>query len=102
MSLHWREQEAKRRKHDVPLHLRLVHGHADTLARIDTEQLRVCSACDEIACPTKPVSKSYSAWGEHGEPARCHYCGAYDLNAWDTRRAPEVEYGSRHLLVGRP
>jgi hypothetical protein len=86
--LAWREQEAKRRKHDVPLHVRLVQGRAAALTLIDGEQLRICPACDEIAYPSEAASQSYghAAWQPRREQPRCHFCGAYQLDGWDQGR----------------
>jgi hypothetical protein len=77
--LAWREHEARRRKHDIPLHARLAQGRAAVLALIDGEQLRVCSSCGEIAYPAEPVSdpRRYAEWRPRREPPRCHFCGAH-------------------------
>lgn len=93
--LAWREQEAKRRKHDVPLHVRVAQGRAAALALIDGEQLRICPACDEIAYPSEPVSdpRRYAAWQPHRQPPRCHFCGAHDLDGWDELRSHELHRG---------
>lgn len=96
--LAWRGQEAKRRKHDVPLHVRLAQGRAAALTLIDGEQLRICPACDEIAYPSEPASHSYrhSAWQPRHEPPRCHFCGAYQLDDWDQSHAPELHHGGAY------
>jgi hypothetical protein len=96
--LAWREREAKRRKHDIPLHARLAQGRAAVLALIDGEQLRVCPSCGEIAYPSEPVSEPhrYAEWRPRREPTRCHFCGAHDLDGWDERRLPELLYGGAY------
>lgn len=96
--LAWREQEAKRRKHDVPLHVRLAQGRAAALTLIEGEQLRICPACDEIAYPSEPASQSYghAAWQPRREQPRCHFCGAYQLDDWDQSHAPELHHGSAY------
>lgn len=96
--LAWREQEAKRRKHDIPLHVRLAQGRAAALTLIDGEQLHICSACDEIAYPSEPASHAYgyAAWQSRREPARCHFCGAYQLDDWDQNHAPELHHGGAY------
>ena len=93
--LAWREREAKRRKHDIPLHARLAQGRAAVLALIDGEQLRVCPSCGEIAYPAEPVSDphSYAQWRPRREPPRCHFCGAHDLDGWEQDRLPELLHG---------
>ncbi len=93
--LAWREQEAKRRKHDIPLHVRLAQGRAAVLALIDGEQLRVCPYCGEIAYPAEPVSDPhrYAEWRPRQEPTRCHFCGAHDLDGWDERHMSGLLYG---------
>jgi hypothetical protein len=96
--LAWREQEAKRRKRDVPMHVRLAQGRAAALTLIDGEQLHICAACDEIAYPSEPASHSYgySAWQSRREPPRCHFCGAYQLEDWDQSHAPELHHGGAY------
>lgn len=94
--LAWREQEAKHRKRDVPLSIRLTQGRATVLALVDREQLHICRACDEIVYPSEPISQPhrYAAWRAHHEPARCHFCGTtYDLEDWDERHSRELQYG---------
>ncbi len=93
--LDWREQEAKRRKHDIPLHVRLAQGRAAVLALIDSEQLHVCAACDEVSYPSEPASNSYgyAAWRPRREPPRCHFCGAHDLDGWDELHSHELHHG---------
>ncbi len=90
--LAWREHEAKRRKHDIPLHARLAQGRAAVLALIDGEQLRVCASCGEVAYPAEPVSEPhrYAEWRPRRESPRCHFCGAHDLDGWDQRHMPEL------------
>lgn len=97
--LAWREREAKRRKHDIPLHARLAQGRAVVLALIDSEQLRVCPSCGEIAYPAEPVSEphSYAQWRPRREPPRCHFCGAHDLDDWERDRLPELLHGGAYL-----
>lgn len=97
--LDWREREARRRKHDVPLHVRLVQGRAAVLARIDAEQLRICRTCDEIAYPSErsPESALYSSWEQRREPVSCHFCGCQDLDGWDAQRTPELDHGASDL-----
>ncbi len=96
--LAWREREAKRRKHDIPLHARLAQGRAAVLALIDGEQLRVCSSCGEIAYPAEPVSDPhrYAEWRPRREAPRCHFCGAHDLDGWEQDRLPELLYGGAY------
>ena len=97
--LAWRERhEAKRRKHDIPLHARLAQGRAAVLALIDGEQLRVCPSCGEIAYPAEPVSdpRRYAEWRPRQEPPRCHFCGAHDLDGWDERHMPELLHGGTY------
>ncbi len=96
--LAWREHEAKRRKHDIPLHARLAQGRAAVLALIDGEQLRVCPACGEIAYPAEPVPDPcrYAEWRPRQEPPRCHFCGAHDLDGWEQDRLPELLHGGAY------
>ncbi|HEX4115207.1 MAG TPA: hypothetical protein VHY18_04975 [Solirubrobacteraceae bacterium] len=98
--LAWREHEARRRKHDIPLHARLAQGRAAVLALIDGEQLRVCPSCGEIAYPAEPVSdpRRYAEWRPRREPPRCHFCGAHDLDCWEQDRLPELLYGGAYRL----
>lgn len=96
--LAWREREARRRKHDIPLHARLAQGRVAVLGLIDGEQLRVCPSCGEIAYPVEPVSdpRRYAEWRPRREPARCHFCGAHDLDGWDERHMPGLLYGGTY------
>ncbi len=96
--LAWREREAKRRKHDIPLHARLAQGRAAVLALIDGEQLRLCPSCGEIAYPAEPVSdpRRYAEWRPRREPPRCHFCGAHDLDGWEQGRLPELLHGGAY------
>jgi hypothetical protein len=96
--LAWREHEARRRKHDIPLHARLAQGRAAVLALIDGEQLGVCPSCGEIAYPAEPVSdpRRYAEWRPRREPARCHFCGAYNLDGWDERHVSGLLYGGAY------
>ncbi len=96
--LAWREREAKRRKHDIPLHARLAQGRTAVLALIDGEQLRVCPSCGEIAYPAEPVSdpRRYAEWRPRREPPRCHFCGAHDLDVWEQDRLPELLHGGAY------
>jgi hypothetical protein len=96
--LAWREHEAKRRKHDIPLHARLAQGRAAVLALINGEQLRVCPSCGEIAYPAEPVSEPhrYPEWRPRREPPRCHFCGAHDLDGWEQDRLPELLHGNAY------
>jgi hypothetical protein len=93
--LTWREHEARRRKHDIPLHARLAQGRAAVLALIDGEQLRVCPSCGEIAYPAEPVSdpRRYAEWRPRREPPCCHFCGAHNLDDWDERHMSGLLYG---------
>ncbi len=93
--LAWREQEAKRRKHEVPLHVRFTQGRGAVLALVDGEQLHICRACDEVVYPSEPLSqpRRYAAWQPHRAPARCQFCGAHDLEDWDERHSRELQYG---------
>lgn len=96
--LAWREQEAKRRKHDVPLHVRLAQGRAAALTLIDRERLHICPDCDEIVYPPEPANEShgYLVQPARREPARCHFCGAYQLDGWDERHAPGLLHGGAY------
>jgi hypothetical protein len=96
--LAWREREAKRRKHDIHLHVRLAQGRAAVLALIDSEQLRVCPSCCEVAYPAEPVSEphGYAQWRPRREPPRCHFCGAHDLEGWEQDRLPELLHGGAY------
>ncbi len=96
--LAWREREAKRRKHDIPLHARLAQGRAAVLELIDGEQLRVCPSCGEIAYPAEPVSDPhrYAEWRPRQEPPRCHFCGTHNLDGWDERHMSELLHGGAY------
>jgi hypothetical protein len=93
-----REQEAKHRKYDVPLSVRLTQGRAALYALVDRERLHICHDCDEVVYPSEPADESHGYLVEPArrEPARCHFCGAYNLDGWDEHHMPGLLYGGTY------
>lgn len=93
-----REQEVKHRKYDVPFSVRLTHGRAAVCALIDRERLHICCDCNEVVYPSEPADEShgYLVQPARREPARCHFCGAYNLDGWDERHMSGLLYGGAY------
>jgi len=98
-----REREAHRRKHETSLASRLARGRAASYALVDRDLLKICRRCDEIVYPPDPNQTShglvvYSAI--YREPARCHFCGSSELDPWQERYLPQLEYGGSYRPLG--
>jgi hypothetical protein len=93
--LQQREREARRRKREAALTARLVHGRAAATALVDRDRLRICPRCNEIVYPPERPRADYGyvVQPRYEEPARCHFCGAYELTPWDERYQPRLESG---------
>jgi hypothetical protein len=93
-----REREARQRRHQAPLAARLVRSRAAALALVDRDLLQICPRCDEIVYPQKPKRDSYglTIQSSYRETARCHFCGGHELDSWQERHLPQLEYGGNH------
>jgi hypothetical protein len=95
-----REQEARQRKHEVSLTVRLAHGHTAVYPVVDRDRLRVCRRCEEIAYPPEPERLGASSYRDNARPSRCHFCGGSDLAPWDPAYQSELQYGPGRRLLG--
>ena len=95
-----REREARRRKHEAGLAARLAHGRSAVYAIVDTDQLHICTRCDEIVYPPEPKRRGTVVYQERRQPSRCHFCGGSNLAAWDPAYQSELEYGPGKRLLG--
>ncbi|HUZ15267.1 MAG TPA: replication-relaxation family protein [Gaiellaceae bacterium] len=88
-----RDQEARERKQQLGLAIRLTHGPAALYPAIDRERLRVCQYCDEIAYPDAEASRDQYGRTVRQAAGRCHFCGSGNLAAWNPAYQTHVEYG---------
>ncbi|HVC86318.1 MAG TPA: replication-relaxation family protein [Gaiellaceae bacterium] len=95
-----RDREARQRKHEAGLAARLAHGRAAVYAIVDRDRLRICKRCDEIAYPPEPERHGTVRFEDRHQPTRCHFCGASELDPWDTAYESELEYGPGKRLLG--
>jgi hypothetical protein len=93
-----REHEARRRKHEASLAARLARGRAAAYAVVDRDLLKICPRCDELVYPPEPRRDSYglTIQPSYREPARCHFCGRGELDSWQERYLPQLEYGGSY------
>ena len=93
-----REREARQRRHESPLAARLVRGRAAALALVDRDRLKICPRCDELVYPPEPRRDSYGLTirPTYREPARCRFCGGSELDPWQERYLPQLEYGGTY------
>jgi len=96
-----REWEARQRRHEAPLAARLVRGRGAALALVDRNHLKHCHRCDEIVYPPEPKRDSYGLTIQPGyrQPARCHFCGGSELDSWQERYLPQLEYGGNYRPI---
>jgi hypothetical protein len=97
-----REREARRRKHEASLAARLARGRAAAYAVVDRDLLNVCPRCEEIVYPPDPEQASHSliVYSANREPPRCHFCGTSELDPWQERYLPQLEYGGSYRPLG--
>jgi hypothetical protein len=93
-----REHEARRRKHEASLAARLARGRKAAYAVVDRDLLKICPRCDELVYPPEPGRDSYglTIQPSYREPARCHFCGRGELDPWQERYLPQLEYGGNY------
>jgi Replication-relaxation len=97
-----REREARRRRHEASLAARLARGRAAAYAVVDHDLLKICPRCNEIVYPPEPGRDSYGLMlqASFREPARCHFCGGSELDPWQERYLPRLEYGGGYRPLG--
>ncbi len=78
-----------------------MRGRGAALALVDRNHLKHCHRCDEIVYPPEPRRDSYGLTIQPGsrEPARCHFCGGSELDPWQERHLPQLEYGGNYRPI---
>ncbi len=97
-----REREERQRKHEAPLAARLVRGRAAAQALVDRDHLKHCRHCDEIVYPPEPSRDSYglTIQPSYRQPLRCRFCGGHELDPWQERHLPQLQYGGNYRPIG--
>jgi hypothetical protein len=75
-----------------------VRGRAAAQTLVDQNHLKHCRRCDELVYPPEPRRDSYglTLQPSYREPARCHFCGGHELDPWQERHLPQLEYGGTY------
>ncbi len=90
-----RERQARRRKHEAGLAVRLAHGRSAVYAIVDRDLLRICTRCDEIVYPPEPGRRGTVIYQQPSQPSRCHFCGGSEQAAWDPAYQSELRVRPR-------